>query len=167
MQRAIIIFMIAFGLVLTASAANAFDYNNWVPMLPESISGMEKQDDPDGMNMEKGGKSWSTIKQEYADGNGKDIQLSIITGSDAPGIREFEQMQQFEMESGEQIVKTLEVSGYKAVLDLNKKGGTSNLLISVQNETLVIIETRSFDNEKALVSLAKEVPLDDMADSVK
>lgn len=167
MQRAIIVFMITFGLIFTASAANAVDYNNWIPMLPESISGMEKQGEPDGMNMERGGKAWSTIKQEYADGNGKDIQLSIITGSDAPGIRQFENMQQIQMESGEKIVKTLEVSGYKAVLDLNKKGGTSNLLIAVQNETLVIIETRSFDNEKAMVSLANEVPLDDIADSVK
>ncbi|MCF8094481.1 MAG: hypothetical protein K9J79_03880 [Desulfobacteraceae bacterium] len=166
MRKYITISMIALSFVLASSSANAFDYKNWIPLLPENISGMEKQGDPSGMNMEKSGQSWSALRQEYSDADGNDIRFSIVTGSNGPGIKEFETMQQFNMETPEKNVKTLDIAGHKAVLELNKKGGKSNLLISAQEETLVVIDTTSFDNEDDIISLADDVPLSEIADSV-
>lgn len=167
MHKYLTILIVAFGFVLATAAANAFDYKNWIPLLPEGIGGMVKQGDPEGMNMEKGGESWSLLRQQYSDTDGNDIRLSVVTGPDAPGIREFKTMQKFDMETEKKKVKTLEVSGYKAVLDLSKKGGKSNLLIAAQDKTLVIIDTTSFDSEKDLLSLADDVPLAKIADSIK
>lgn len=166
MRKSLTILMIALGFILASSAASAFDYRDWVPLLPESIGGMDKQGDPEGINMEKSGESWSTIKQRYSDAEGKNIRLSIVTGSDAPGIKKFKTMETLDMETPKRKVKTLDIAGYKAVLDLNKKGGKSNLLIAPRDKIIVIIDTTSFDNEKALVSLANEVPLSEIADSV-
>lgn len=166
MRKYITVLMIALGLFLGSSAANAFDYKDWIPLLPESIGGMEKQGDPDGMNMEKGGQSWSSLAQKYSDAQGNDLRLVIVTGSDAPGLRQFETMQKFNMETEEKKVKTVQVSGHKGVLDFNKKGGSSNLLVAVQDESLVIIETSSLESEDELVSLADDVPISDIADSI-
>ncbi len=166
MRKSIPILIIVLGFILASSSANAFHYKNWIPLLPESIGGMEKQGDPSGMNMEKSGQSWSALRQEYSDADGNDLRLSIFTGSDSPGIRKFETMQKFNMETGEKEVKTLEVSGYKAVLEFNKKGGKSNLLIAAQDQTLVIIDSASFDNKNDLISLADDIPLSKISDSV-
>ena len=166
MRNSIPILIIALGFILVSSSANAFDYKDWVPLLPESINGMEQKGEPEGMNMEKSGQSWSVLRQEYYDANGNNFRLSIVTGSNSPGIRKFEAMQKFNMETGEKEVKTLEVSGYKAVLEFNKKGGKSNLLIAAQDQTLVIIDSACFDNKNDLISLAKDLPLSEIADSV-
>ncbi|MGM0611709.1 MAG: hypothetical protein ACQES5_11595 [Thermodesulfobacteriota bacterium] len=166
MRKNIGIFMAALSLTMVSTTANAFDYQDWIPLLPESMGGIEKQGDPSGMNMEKGGQSWSALRQKYSDGDGNDIRLSIITGSNAPGIRKFETMKKFNMETEEKEVKTLETSGYKAVLEFNKEGGKSNLLIAVQEKTLVIIDSASFDNKDDLVSLTNDVPLSEIEDSV-
>lgn len=119
------------------------------------------------MNMEDSGQSWSSLRQKYSDGDGNNVRLSIVTGSDAPGIREFKAMQKFNMETREKKVKTMNVSGYKSVLDFNKQGGQSNLLIAVQDKTLVVIDTKSFDDENDIISLADDVPLSDIEDSVE
>lgn len=167
MRKYITIFMIALGFILTSSAANAFDYKEWIPLLPESIGGLDKQGEPEGMNMEQSGQSMSTLKQEYSDGNGNDARLTIVTGTNAPGVREFKTLQKFNMETGERKVKTLEISGHKAVLDFNKKGGRSSLMIAARDKTLVVIETRSFNTEDALISMGNDVPLSEIADSVE
>ncbi|MFO7760248.1 MAG: hypothetical protein R6V20_01365 [Desulfobia sp.] len=167
MRKYITVFFIALGFILASSAANAFDYQDWIPLLPESIGGLDKQGEPEGMNMEKSGQSMSTLKQEYSDGSGNDARLTIVTGTNAPGVREFKTLQKFNMETGERKVKTLEISGYKAVLDFNKKGGRSNLMIAPQEKILVVIETRSFDTEDALISMGNDVPLAELADSVE
>ena len=166
MYKFIKLLTIAASLLIVSTAANAFDYKNWIPLLPGSIDGMEKQGDPSGMNMEKSGQSWSVLRQEYSDANGKNMRLSIVTGSNSPGIRKFETMQEFNMETEEKEVKTLEVSGHKAVLEFNKKGDKSNLLIGAQDQTLVIIDSASFDNKNDLISLAEKLPLSEIADSV-
>ncbi|MFP3980415.1 MAG: hypothetical protein ACLFUY_03395 [Desulfobacterales bacterium] len=167
MRKYITVFMIALGFILASSAANAFDYEDWIPLLPDSIGELDKQGEPEGMNMEESGQSGSTVEQEYSDGSGKDARLTILTGSGAPVIKEFKTLQKFNMETDERKVKTLEISGHKAVLDLDKKGGKSNLMISVQDKTLVVIGTKSFDSEKDLTSLGNDVPLSEIADSVK
>ena len=165
MHRWIILFMFVF--IFMPFPSHAFDYNNWIPLLPDTIAGLNKQGDPDGMNMERGGESWSALKQQYADAAGNDIELSIVTGSNAPGIKQFESMQQFSVETAERMVDTLEISGYNSVLNLDKTGGKSSLLIAVQDQTLVIFETASFDNENSVISLADDVALSKIADAVE
>ncbi len=46
MRKSIPILIIVLGFILASSSANAFDYKNWIPLLPENIGGMEKQGDP-------------------------------------------------------------------------------------------------------------------------
>lgn len=43
MYKYITIFMIALGFILASSTSHAFDYNDWIPLLPETIQGMEKK----------------------------------------------------------------------------------------------------------------------------
>ena len=166
MHKSIIILITVLGFILASTAANALDYNDWIPLLPESIGGMEKQGDPEGINMERSGEAWSSVTQGYSDAEGNDARLKIVTGSDAPGIKEFQAMQKVSFENSEVEVKTLEISGYKAAIEFDKKGGKSHLLIAPQEETLVIIDSAAFDNKNDLISLADDIPLSEIADSV-
>ena len=70
MRKSIPTLIIILGFLLVSSAANAFDYKNWIPLLPESIDGMEKHGEMEGMNREKGGQSWSVLRQKYSDEDG-------------------------------------------------------------------------------------------------
>ncbi|MFO8091419.1 MAG: hypothetical protein R6U13_16385 [Desulfatiglandaceae bacterium] len=161
------ILILSLYFLLASSIAHAVEYQGWIPLLPENIGGLEKSGEPSGMNMEQGGEAWSVLEQHYTDHNGSRLELRIVSGSTSPGMKAFESMKKFRVETPEKEVKTLKVSGYKAVLDLNKKGGKSNLLIPVHDETIVIISTDSFGSQEDIASLAGDVPLSDIADSIE
>lgn len=150
-------------LVCMTSTTFAADYKNWIPLLPASINGHEKDGDPDGANMQSEGKSWSTLKQEYSDDSGEQIRLTIVSGSTAPQIQQFKALKQFTLETEEKLVETLQVSGNDAALELYKGGGEGNLLIAVHEKTIVVINADSVDSKDALISLTDDVPLSDIA----
>ena len=162
-------FLISFlCLVFMASTACAADYKDWISLLPDRIDGLGQSGDPDGMNVQSEGQSWSTLEQGYADGSGeKEIKLTIVSGSMAPQVKQFQAMKQFSMEDEEKVVETLEISGNDAVMELYKDGGKGNLLIAPQQKTIVIIQATSADNKEELVSLADDVPLSDIAAAIE
>ncbi|MCF8111415.1 MAG: hypothetical protein K9J85_07985 [Desulfobacteraceae bacterium] len=161
------IIAICLSLLLASAAANAFNYMDWVPLLPENIGGLEKTGETEGMDKNEGDRSWSVIKQKYSDAEGNTINFSILTGSNAPGIKEFKMMQQINMETDKKAVKTVDVSGRKSVLTMDKTGDENTLLIPAADNTLVIISTDAFNSEKEMISLADDVSVEDIADSVE
>lgn len=152
-----------FCLFLTVAITHAADYKNWLDLLPASIDGLEKAGDPEGANMESGGKSWSSLEQDYAGDSNRHIDLVIVTGAMSPQVRTFNNMPDINMESEGKIAKSLEVSGYQAFLELNKNNSSGRLIIAVQEQTIVVIKADPVDGEKKLLSLADQVPLDRIA----
>ncbi|MFW5958244.1 MAG: hypothetical protein ACOCQ0_03720 [Desulfosalsimonas sp.] len=161
------IIVISIALIMTSSAANAFDYQDWIPLLPENIGEMEKTDEPSGMNMEESGQSWSGLEQKYSNTDGDVLKLSIVTGTNAPGMQQFKSMKEFDAKTDKEIVKTLDVKGRNSVLNIKKKGGENTLLIPASDETLVVISTEAFGSEDEMTSLADDIPVEEVADSVK
>ncbi|MCF7936704.1 MAG: hypothetical protein K9L28_10235 [Synergistales bacterium] len=157
----------ACSLCLVACAAIAADYNDWKPILPEEVGGMEITDSQEGANVEQGGRSWSFLKQGYANAEDGSLSLSLIYGSDAPPIQQFKSMQQFSMETEEKTAKTLEIEGYSAYLELQKGDRDSYLVISPREDSIVVVETDTVDSEEELVSLADDVPLEQFAAAVE
>ena len=80
-------------------------------MLPESIGGLNRSGEPSGVNMEQRGQEWAALEQEYTDDRGKDLKLRIVSGPTAPGMKEFNTMKQFTVDTPQRKVKTLEISG--------------------------------------------------------
>jgi hypothetical protein len=117
--------------------------------------------------MEMGGQSWSSLRQEYSNKSNERISLTIVSGIAAPQAQAFQAMSQMQMETQDQIVKTLEVSGYKSVLQLSKADKNGSLMISVNQQAVVVIEAEPITSENKLVSLAKEVPLQKIATQAK
>lgn len=165
MRNRLAAFVIALSFLAVSSTANALDYESWVPLLPESIDGMKKEGAPQGLNTEKGGQAWSVLRQEYSGAEGGGARLSIVAGSQAPGITEFRKLQQLNMETKDKIVRSTNISGYKAVINLDKKGGMSHLFIAVKDNTVVIIDTAIVNNEEGLTSLADDIPLSEIKES--
>lgn len=151
-----------FCFLLFFSVANAADYKDWVPLLPESIGGYAKTGDPEGINMEQGGKSWSTVQQGYSDSSGEELSLIVLSGT-APQLQQFQSMKQFSMQTEDRLVETAEVSGNQAVLEVYKGGGEGTIMIKVQEKMLVVIEAGSVAGKGELTSLAEDVPLADIA----
>lgn len=48
MYKHLTVVALALVLFLGAATANALDYKDWVPLLPESIGGLDKSGEPDG-----------------------------------------------------------------------------------------------------------------------
>ena len=161
------IVLVCICLLLIPVTIGAADYKNWLGLIPETLGGLSRAGDPDGINMEMGGQSWSSLHQEYSNNGKGSISLTIVSGIVAPQAQAFQMMSHMKMETPEEIVNTLDVSGYKAVCQLEKKKKRANLMISVNQQTIVTIEAEQIANEKAVVALAKELPLAKMAAQVK
>ena len=153
-------------LLLAPVSLGAADYKQWLPLLPESLGGLARSGKPDGMNMEMGQQSWSSLQQEYSN-KSKQVSMTIVSGIVAPQAQAFQMMSQMQMETEDQIVKTLEVAGYKAVFQLEKESKTGILTIALNQQTLVAIEAKPTADEAELVGLAKEIPLNKIAAQAK
>ncbi len=149
-------------LFLFPAVAGAFDYKAWMPSLPKTLGGMTPTGEPDGMNMDMGGQKWSTLNQEYTSRDGKrTAQLSIVAGQMAPQVQGFQSMagMNMNMETGDIIMKTVNVSGKKCMLNLDKKGKTGTLMIPLKNHMLIGLTLNPTTRASELTSLAQQIPL--------
>ncbi len=151
---------------LMAGSAAAADYNNWLKLVPGKLGGMAKSGTPDGMNMNMNGQAWSSLQQKY-ENKSKYVNLIIVSGLVAPQVQTFQMMTQMQMETQEQVIKTLTISGYKAIYQLDKNEKNGSLMISVSPETVVVLESSPVNNEKQMVDMAKDVPLAKIASAAK
>ena len=116
------VLLIVFAFLMTAVMANAADYKVWMPLMPEELGGLKRSGDPEGMNMEMNGKMWSSLHQEYsADNAERAASVTILGGKDAPGMGGFQAMSSMKMETEDQIIKTIKVSGYNGVFNLERE----------------------------------------------
>jgi len=161
------IILLASCLLLVPFAAGAGDYKGWLPLIPNNLGGLPRSGEPDGINMEMGGQSWSSLHQEYSNKSNERVSLTIVSGVVAPQAQAFHAMSQMQMETQDQVVKTLKVSGYKSVFQLNKTNKNGSLIISVNQQTLIIIEVEPITSENKVVALAEEVPLQKIATQTK
>ena len=167
MNAKVRIMLVATCLLLISVNINAADYKNWLSLLPETLGGLDRAGKPDGINMEMSGQSWSSLQQNYSDKAKKRGSLTIVSGVIAPQAQAFQAMSHMQMETEDQIVKTLNIAGYKAVYQLQKEDKNGSLMISINQQTFVVIEAEPITSEKELVTLAKDVPLAKIATQVK
>ena len=161
------IILMAICLSLISVRVDATDYKGWLPLIPTTLGNLVKSGDPDGINMEMSGQSWSSLQQNYTDNSNKRASLTIVSGVIAPQAKAFQAMSQMQMETPDQIIKTINISGYKAVIQLNKANRNGGLMISLGEQTLVVIEGEPITNEGELTGLAREVPLKEIATQAK
>jgi hypothetical protein len=161
------ILLLSVFLLSISVAVGATDYKSWLRLIPNTLGGLARSGEPDGMNMEMGGQSWSSLHQEYSNKSEKRISLTIVSGIVAPQAQAFQSMSHMQMETQDQVVETVKVSGYKSIFQLNKADKNGSLMISVNQQTLVIIEAEPITSEKELLPLAEEVPLEKIATQTK
>ena len=161
------IILMSLCLLLISVTLGAVDYKNWLPLVPQTLGGLVRSGEPNGINMEMGGQSWSSLQQEYSNQSKKKASLTILSGAAAPQAQAFQAMSQMQMETQDQLVKTLNVAGYKSLLQLSKADGSGSLMISLNQQTMVVIEAEPVTGEKELVALAEEVPLEKIATHAK
>lgn len=162
------IVLVSVCLLLISVTASASDYKDWIPLLPETVGEMQRSGKPDGMNMEMGGEKWSSLHQNYSADNGeKSVELTIVEGKGAPPLANFQMMSAMKMETEDQIVKTLDVFGYKGLFNLEKKKKSGTLMISLSEEMLVVLEAEPITKEEEILKLAEQLPLAKFAAQTK
>lgn len=152
--------LVALCLILVPVVAGATDYKDWLPLLPRTLDGMAPSGEPDGMNMEMGGQKWSSLTQDYVSRDGKrSVELSIWAGKGAPMVQTYEGMPNMNMETTDEIMKTVTVSGYKGMMSLEKKDKTGNLTIFLKNHMVVVVQAEPVTKQSDLTRLAEQIPL--------
>jgi hypothetical protein len=160
--------LLALCLVLFSVTAAASDYKAWIPLLPDTLAGLSRSDKPDGINTEMSGKKWSSLHQQYpADKGEKAIELTIVGGEGSPHLAQFQMMSSMKMETEDQIVKTVNVLGYKGLLNIEKKGKGATLMISLSDEMMVVIAADAIKSEAEALKLAEQLPLAKFAAQAK
>jgi hypothetical protein len=158
--------LLVLSVLLIPLTAGAFDYKTWVPALPRTLGDMAPSGEPEGMNMDMSGQKWSSLNQEYTSRSGKKTaQLSVVGGQMAPQVQGFQGMaaMNMNMETGDQIIKTVTVSGKKSMLTLDKQSKTGTVMIPVQQDMIVALTLEPATSESELTSLAQQIPLSKFA----
>ncbi|MBS3732565.1 MAG: hypothetical protein KGY42_06630 [Desulfobacterales bacterium] len=144
-------------------AASAMDYNYWIPLLPDSIDGMNKSGEPEGMNNGSDDDAWSLLKQKYSDGD-KRITFAMVSGEEAPFFLQFRKGRKFPYESASKIIRALYVSDYKALYIKKDRRDNSRLALRI-DDTLVSLEASPARSEEDMIEMMKnDVPLKEIAE---
>jgi len=154
--------LLALCVLLTPVVAGAFDYKAWVPLLPKTLGDMAPSGDPDGVNVDMSGQKWSSVNQEYQSKDGrKTVELAVVAGQMAPQVQGFQGMvaMNMSMETDEQIMKTVTVSGKKGILVLDKQAKLGTLTIPVQQDMIVAITVEPASTPEDVTGLAQYLPL--------
>ncbi len=120
----------------------AIDYKVLQSKIPNTIKGYTQDGDPDGMNMDMGGMSWSSATKEFSKGD-KSLTVTII---DYQGASEmytgfamaWGNSMHFEDETN--ITGTTTVNGFSGVESYDKKDKSSTLILGVHDRYYVSIE---------------------------
>jgi hypothetical protein len=153
-------------LLVIPLVAWATDYKAWIPLLPPTVNGLTPSGEPDGMNMEMGGQKWSSLNQEYTSRDGKrSVDLVVMAGKGAPQAQSYHAMagMNMNMETGDQVIKTLSVAGHKGMLTLDKKDKTGTLVLFLKNDMLVVVNADPATNESDVTRLVQHLPLAQLA----
>ena len=154
--------LLILSLVLMPVMVDAFDYKTWIPLLPPTLGDMTPTGQPDGMNMDMSGQKWSSLNQEYKSSDGKKIaQFMVVAGQMAPQVQGFQSMaaMNMNMETGDQIIKTVTVSGKKSMLTLDKQSKSGTLMIPVKKDMILGLTLEPAASASELTSLAKTIPI--------
>jgi hypothetical protein len=156
------------AILLITAVVGAKDYKTWTPLLPETVAGMARSGEPDGMNMESNGNKWSMLHQRYA-GNGSDksVELTLVSGAGAPFVANFQTMSKMEMETGDRVIKTVKISNYKGLINLDKAQKRAILMIALTDETMVVMEVAPATQEKDIIAVAEDLPLEEFASKAR
>ena len=166
MRRLSVVLVLCF--LFLPEVAGALDYKAWFPILPQKLGSMQTSGEPDGMNMNMGGQQWSSVHQAYASHDGKtSAELTIMAGKAAPQAQAWQAMADMNMETEDQIMKTVDVGGYKGMLTLNKKDKTGTLMIPLKNDTVVVLHLEPASGETEIMQLGQLLPLAQIADKAK
>jgi hypothetical protein len=157
-----------FLVLFLAAGVGAADYQTWVPLIPETLGGLPRVEAPEGLNMEVSGQSWSSLIQEYArDEADRFFSLTLVSGAAAPEAQVFQAMSQMTMETSDQVIKSLRVADYPALLQLDRGSLSGSLIIAVGPHSLVVLQGEPVTAEDELTQLVREVPLQEMAAALK
>jgi hypothetical protein len=152
------IVLVAVCLLLMSVAVGAIDSKSWLPFVPSTLGGLNASGPPVHVDMDMGTQSMHNLTQEYSDNSKRKISLTILSGAAAQAQAQ-QSMSHVQIETQDQVVKTVNVSGYKSLFTLNKVSKNGTLIISLDTQTLVIIDAVPITTEKEMLPLAKEVPL--------
>lgn len=159
---------LALCFLLLPEVAGALDYKTWFPILPQRLGSLQTSVEPEGMNMDMGGQQWSSVHQAYASQDGKtSAELTIMAGKAAPQAQAWQAMANMNMETEDQMMKTVDVAGHKGMLTLDKKDKTGTLMIPLKNDTVVVLHLEPALGETEIMQLGQQLPLAQIADKAK
>ncbi len=162
MRRLSVVLALCF--LFLPAVAGALDYKTWFPLLPQRLGSMQRSGEPDGMNMDMGGQQWSSVHQAYASRDGKtSAELTIIAGKAAPQAQAFQAMANMNMETEDQVMKTVDVSGHKGMLNLDKRNKNGTLMIPLKNDTVVVLNLEPASGDTEIIHLGQQLPLAEIA----
>lgn len=160
-------FVLILGLLLVPAIASALDYKVWLPLVPETLDDMSRKGDPEGMNMEISGQKWASLCQEYSGGE-KSLNFCIFAGM-APQVMQYQSLfaMNMSMETPEQVMKTITVSGHNVLLILEKKEGNGTAVINLDNSLIAVLNVEYLITEEETTKLVETLPLSELKDTAK
>lgn len=133
--------------------------NQILKSLPESISGLKKDDEADQVTSTGWGWAGLTIHREYTDNNDKQLTINVANNAMWMSAVNLYLSGGYAQTGGEQNWKQTKVKGYRAIIEYDDSSGYK-LSVPVGQSSLIVFEGINFADEKEMMTAANTVDID-------
>lgn len=168
--------LLVFGLVLIIAGTNmAFspvpqttDVVNWRELVPYLIDvpGYEGEK-PDGSTITMGEVKISQAERDYTKGE-KSLTILIMDGSSMlPLYTSWMAMQNFEVDTSEEMIKKTTVEGFSGVEHMQFEDKEAELILALSERMMVQLTGENYEDTKELKEIAGKLDLKKLAELAK
>lgn len=166
----IFVFLINFVFSLSLLAdQKTVDPVNWRKLVPflGKIKGWEALREASGSSVSTDQFKMSQARRSYKS-NDKKLKIEIIDGGFFPmAYAGFKAMQNFQIDSSEQLIKKTKISGFTTIEQFNYKRNRATLLILVAERFLVQLEEKNVKDTSEIKKIAESLELKKLAKLAK
>lgn len=135
--------------------------NKILKSLPETVSGLKKQEDADQVTSTGYGWAGLTIHREYNDTKEKEIRVTIANNSAwMAGVNAYLTNGGYAQQTnGQQNWKQIKVKGYRAIIEFEQSSGYK-ISLPLGQSSLIVYEGVNFANETDMIKAAEALDID-------
>jgi hypothetical protein len=141
------------------------NFRKLLPFLGD-VPGFTPDDKPEGQTVTMGELSYTIASRSYSSED-KSLTISIYHGpSMAPPYIAFQQMKNFQVDSSEELIKSIEIKGFPAIEHYTYEDKDATVMILLKEHLLVVVEEEEAEDIEETVKIAKSLPLEKIANAV-
>jgi len=138
--------------------SQAVDYNDWRPLLPNKLDGLEVTPDGGGANIKLGEMDMSDLELIYGIGE-RQIRLKVTYESTGEGLEHFRLATQGDLVMPGYVSKKVVIQGFDCLYQYEESDNSVFIVVILKDTAVLAFSTSGENNEKHYVSVVNTLKL--------